>query len=69
MDPRVHKRFLDYRELHAAFGSVSSAPPLLFEAFAAAEAEQTALEAKGEDGRTDEEEARYVELTKLLHRD
>jgi hypothetical protein len=69
MDPRVHRRFLDYRDLHEAFGSTAAGPALLYDAFAAADAEQAALEARGEESRTDEEEARYVELTKLLHRD
>ena len=68
MDPRVHRRFLEYRDLHAAFGARADGPPLAYEAFAAADAEQAALEAKG-DARTDEEEARWAELTRMLHRD
>jgi len=38
---------------------------LSYAEFAASEIEQRALEAKG-DGRDDEEEARFVELTKRL---
>ena len=68
MDPRVHRRFLDYRERHAAFARSADGPPLAYEPFAAADAEQAALDAKG-DARTDEEEARFAELCKLLYRD
>ncbi len=68
MDPKVHKRFLHYRELHAYFGA-KGGKPIDAAAFEAADTEQRALEEKGEDARDDEEEARFQELNKLLHRD
>lgn len=67
MDPTTHKRYLEYRERHVYFGATK--PQLGRDAFLAADAEQRALEAKGEDGRTDEEEQRFVELCKVLFRD
>ena len=65
MDPQAHRRFLDYRERFGYFAKELSAPMLSAEEFAAAEVELRVLEAKG-DERDDEEEARLVELTKLL---
>jgi hypothetical protein len=65
MDPQAHRRFLDYRERFGYFAKELTAPMLSYAEFAAAEVEQRALEAKG-DGRDDEEEARFVELTKRL---
>jgi hypothetical protein len=65
MDPLQHKRFLDYRERHVYFGAGKRM--LAAEEFVALDAEQRALEAK--DPRTDEEEARFVELCVLLFRD
>jgi hypothetical protein len=64
----LHKRFLEYRERHGYFAKESSAPRLSYEQFAALDAEQGALHAKG-DARDDDEEARFAELTKLLFRD
>ena len=66
VDPETHQRFLDYRDRHGYFGS--TAPLLTREQFLAADAEQRELEAKG-DRRDDDEEARWVELSKLLFRD
>lgn len=66
MDPETHRRFLDYHDRHAYFGGAT--PRLTKEQFLAADAEQRTLEAKGE-GRDDEEEARYNELSKILFRD
>ncbi len=68
MDPRQHKRFLDYREQYGAFGSKAQPAPLSAGAFAAADDEYRALDARG-DARDDEEQARYVELARLLFRD
>jgi len=68
MDPGVHKRFLDYRDRHVYFGKESGQPPLSLEEFAKVDAEQRALEARGE-ARDDEEEARFAELCRLLFRD
>ncbi len=67
MNPETHKRYLEYRERHEYFGS--TAPVLPREPFLAADEEHRLLEAKGEDARDDEEEARWVELSKLLFRE
>ncbi|HSQ66314.1 MAG TPA: hypothetical protein VLM85_23990 [Polyangiaceae bacterium] len=67
MDPEVHKRYLSYRETFAYFAQKGQ-QPLDAAAFTAADAEQRALEAAGA-ARSDEEEARFVELTILLFRD
>jgi len=66
MDPEVHKRFLDYRDRHAYFAKPGQ-KKLTMEEFSAADAEHETLESKND--RDDEDEARYVELTKLLFRD
>lgn len=67
MDPETHKRYLDYRERHTYFGArMKLLTPAEFEA---ADREQRELDAKGEDGRDDEEEARWQELSKVLFRD
>ena len=63
MDPRTHKRFLDYRERAQYFGMVGKTVDAA--TFATLDAELLALEAKG-DARDDEEEARLAELSKLL---
>jgi hypothetical protein len=68
MDAPVHKRFLDYRERYGYFAKERSAPLLSYEQFAAMDAEQRALDARG-DARDDDEETRFAELTKLLFRD
>ncbi|MGA7118651.1 MAG: hypothetical protein WBY94_01065 [Polyangiaceae bacterium] len=65
MDPQAHRRFLDYRERFGYFEKEQSAPMLSYGEFLTAETEQRALDAKGE-ARDDEEEARFVELTKRL---
>jgi hypothetical protein len=68
MDPQVHKRFLEYRDRYGYFGKEDGLPCLSYEQFAKVDAEQRALEIKG-DERDDEEDARLQELTKLLFRD
>jgi hypothetical protein len=68
MDPTVHKRFLDYRERYLYFAKGVKLPELKAAEFTAADAEHRSLEAKG-DARDDEEEARFLELAKLLFRD
>ncbi len=69
MDRDVHARFLAYREAYSYFAKSSQdLPQLDAKAFEAADSEQVALEKKGR-ARTDEEEARFVELTILLFRD
>lgn len=67
MDPLTHKRFIDYRETFGYFGRAGMVMLGQTE-FAAADAEQRALAAKG-DARDDEEEARFTELSKILFRD
>ncbi len=67
MDPATHKRFLDYRERHRYFGRRLKL--LTMAEFEAADKEHRALDAKGEGGRDDEEQARYDELSRLLLRD
>ena len=66
MEKDVHKRYLEYRELCAYFGKKQRT--LGAEEFAALDDEHRKLFAKG-DARDDEEDARFAELVKLLHRD
>lgn len=66
MDPRTHKRYLDYRERHVYFGKRQRM--LTMEEFVRAEAEYLALDAKGER-RDDDEESRFEELCRELLRD
>jgi hypothetical protein len=69
MDPSTHKRFLEYRERYTYFGGETKQPILSPDEFTAADTEQRLLDAQGEEGRDDEEEARFVELSKRLFRD
>jgi len=64
-DPKVHKRYLDYREVYGYFAR--GKPMLDYAGFAAADAELGALAAR--EGLDDEEEARRAELEALLFRD
>jgi hypothetical protein len=66
-DVHVHKRFLDYRERHVYFGK--KLRMLDYEEFAKLDHEQRALEKLGEEGRDDEEEARFRTLSTVLFRD
>jgi hypothetical protein len=66
VDQETHKRYLEYRERHAYFGATT--PILGREAFTLADTEHRTLDARGE-GRDDEEEARFNELSKVLFRD
>ena len=67
MDPATHKRYLDYRDRHVYFGK--RVPLMSMADFETADREQRALDAKGEEGRNEEEEARFAELSRLLFRD
>lgn len=67
MDPATHKRFLDYRERHKYFGKRQQL--LSMAEFEPLDKEHRALDAKGEEGRDDEEEQRHAELSRLLLRD
>ena len=66
MNRDVHARFLHYREAFAYF-ALGGQQQLDGPAFEAADAEQNVLEKN--PARTDEEEARFVELSVLLFRD
>lgn len=67
MDPKAHKRYLDYRETFTYFARGENKKLLTMEEFAAAEIELRALDAKA--NRDDDEEARFAELMTLLFRD
>jgi len=67
MEPATHKRFLDYRERHQYFGTRLKL--LSMAEFEPLDKEYRELDAKGENGRDDEEEARYAELSHVLLRD
>jgi hypothetical protein len=67
VDRETHARYLEYRERHRYFGG--STKMLGAAEFEPLDREQRALDMKGEDARDDEEEARYVELSKVLFRD
>ncbi len=64
MDARVHRRFLDYRDRHEYFGR--DLPRLDLARFTELDLEFRGLDAKGEDARDDEEQARFAELAKVL---
>jgi hypothetical protein len=66
-DPAVHKRYLEYRDKHVYFGKMTK--QLSMAEFDALETEFAPLEAKGEDGRDDEEAERWEEIARLLFRD
>ncbi len=63
MDPKTHKRFLDYREKFTYFGR-GEMVQLNAADFTAADAEYRELVAKAD--RDDEEEARYEYLIQIL---
>lgn len=66
-DREVHARYLEYRDRHGYFGANKKL--LGMAEFTPLDAEHNALDAKGEDGRDDEEEARFQELGAILFRD
>ena len=66
-DVNVHKRFLDYRERHVYFGKQMRM--LDYEEYARLEEEHRTLEKMGDDGRDDEEEARFRALCVVLFKD
>jgi hypothetical protein len=71
MDQATHKRFLDYRERYEYFEhdcKQAKIPKLDMKAFEAADGEYRKLQAEG-DERSDEDDARFEELAKLLLRD
>jgi hypothetical protein len=66
MDPNIHKRYLDYRELFIYFGRKITI--LNAEEFEQADAEYHVLEVK-RTRWTPEEEARFRQLARYLFRD
>lgn len=66
VDPRTHKRYLDYRDRHGYFGA--NKRMLSGEEFALLDREHAELLAK-DDRRDDDEERRFEELCELLLRD
>ena len=66
MEKALHRRYLEYRELHVYFGGKK--PLLTATEFTDADTSYAELKAKGDD-RDDEEEVRLAELATLLHRD
>ena len=66
-DPQAHKRYLEYRDRHSYFGKTEKL--LTLAEYTPLEKELAELESKGEDGRDDEEEARFAELARVLFRD
>ena len=66
-DPQAHKRYLEYRDRHSYFGRAEKI--LKLADYVPLEKELADLEAKGEELRDDEEEARYTELARMLFRD
>jgi hypothetical protein len=69
IDPKTHRRFLDYRERHAYFGRDDLKKPLTMQEFAAFDAEYAALVARprAELGQAGSE--RLAELMRVLLRD
>jgi hypothetical protein len=68
-EPRVHARFLAYRERHVYFGRGEHRTPLSAEAFAALDAELGSLVAVRMADRTPRQLERLDELRALLHLD
>jgi hypothetical protein len=67
MDPKTHRRYLEYREKYVYFVRGENKPAVHSQTeFMALEAELKLLEAKGEEGRDDEEAARFEELLREL---
>jgi hypothetical protein len=67
MDPRVHHRFLSYRERHVYFGRDSLREPLSLSEFAALDEERKRLIALS--APTAEERARLLEVRRLMLED
>jgi hypothetical protein len=67
MDRDVHARFLQYREAFAYF-ALGEAKQLTREEFEVLDAEHRVLRDKG-DKRSDEDEARFEDLSAVLFRD
>ena len=68
-DPKVHARFLTYRERHVYFGRGEQRTPLTMDQFAALDRERDALIARPKAELTVEDRRRLGELDTLLHLD
>ena len=68
-DPRVHARFLSYRERHVYFGRGESRQPLSLERFSELDAEHEVLARIAKRSRSAEQVARLAELATMLHYD
>jgi hypothetical protein len=66
-DPRVHARFLAYRERHAYFGRGDLRQPLSYAEYVDLDAERARLSAL--PARTAEEQARLAELRRQMLED
>jgi hypothetical protein len=66
MDPKVHKRYLDYRDRHVYFGRKKAMMSGVD--FEPLDAEYQVLLQKGES-RDDEEDARFADVCSKLHLD
>jgi hypothetical protein len=68
-DPKVHARFLTYRERHVYFGRGDQRTPLTLEQFAQLDGERDALIARPRAELSHAEHRRLGELDTLLHLD
>ncbi|GAC1365169.1 MAG: hypothetical protein NVSMB47_16600 [Polyangiales bacterium] len=68
-DPKMHTRFLAYKERHVYFGRGVEREPLTLEEFAALDAERTRLLQLPETERTAEVGERLGEIVAKLHLD
>ncbi|MEC7519959.1 MAG: hypothetical protein VYE22_08850 [Myxococcota bacterium] len=65
MDPRAHRRFLDYVDKHVYFGG-PDLPKLGREQWLELDAERAAFEARDPDSLDDDERRRFRALRRLL---
>ena len=68
-DPRVHARFLTYRERHVYFGRGAQRTPLTLDQFAELDGERDALIARPKAELTVADRRRLGEIDTLLHLD
>jgi hypothetical protein len=68
-DPKVHARFLTYRERHVYFGRGDQRTPLTLDQFAVLDGERDALIARPRAELTVADRRRLAEIDALLHLD
>ena len=68
-DPKVHARFLTYRERHVYFGRGEQRTPLTMEQFAVLDGERDALIARPTAELSVADRRRLAEIDTLLHLD